>query len=187
VEPVPVPATPPPQVAVATPPPEKPREPLVPVAPPPPDRPLAVVQVPQVIPPPAPVRPREYITGPARPSPITPILGGGDPDEPVATATSEDWRSFVASGDNYMRFRKTDDAIEAYEAAIEAAVANPKSVPPNEFSRVCMSLGALQIQNGSPAEARRTLIQGRQFLIRNKGAAGAIGQIEGMLKKLPRD
>ena len=100
---------------------------------------------------------------------------------------SEDWRTFVTSGDNYLRFRKTDAAIEAYEAALEVAQANPRSVPPGEFSRVCMSLGALQIQNGSPAEARRTLVQGRQFLIRNKGAAGSIGQIEGMLKKLPRD
>ena len=188
VEPVVVPATLPPQVAVATPPPEKPREPLVPVAPPPPDRPIAVVEVPQVMPPPVPVRPREFITGPARPSPITPILGGGgDPATPEGLPVSEDWRTFVDSGDNYLRSRKTDDAIEAYEAALEVAQANPRSVPPGEFSRVCMSLGALQIQNGSPAEARRTLVQGRQFLIRNKGAAGSIGQIEGMLKKLPRD
>ena len=183
-----VPATPPPQVAVATPPPEKPHEPLVPVATPPPDRPVAVVQVPQVMPPPVVPRPREFITGPQRPAPITPILGGGvDPAVSGGTVVSEDWRAFVTSGDSYMRFRKTDDAIEAYEAALEAAQANPKSVPPNEFSRVCLSLGALQIQNGSPAEARRTLIQGRQFLIRNKGAAGSIGQIEGMLKKLPTD
>ncbi len=182
VEPVVVPATPPP-IAVATPPPEKPHEPVVPVAPPPPDRPVAVVQVPPVVP-----RPREFINGPARPAPITPILGaGGNPAAPGGTLVSEDWRIFVTSGDNFMRFRKTDDAIEAYESAIEAAQANPKSVPPAEFSRVCMSLGALQIQNGSPAEARRTLIQGRQFLIRNKGAVGSIGQIEGMLKKLPTD
>ena len=186
-EPVVVPATPP-QVAVATPPPEKPREPVVPVAPPPPDRPIAVVQVPQVMPPPVLVRPREFITGPARPPPITPILGGGEePVESGGAGVSEDWRTFVTSGDNYLRFRKTDAAIEAYEAALEVAQANPRSVPPGEFSRVCMSLGALQIQNGSPAEARRTLVQGRQFLIRNKGAAGSIGQIEGMLKKLPRD
>ncbi len=184
----PEPKTEPPQVAVATPPPEKSREPVVPVAPPPPDRPIAVVQVPQVMPPPVLVRPREFITGPARPPPITPILGGGEePVESGGAGVSEDWRTFVTSGDNYLRFRKTDHAIEAYEAALEVAQANPRSVPPGEFSRVCMSLGALQIQNGSPAEARRTLVQGRQFLIRNKGAAGSIGQIEGMLKKLPRD
>ena len=141
---------------------------------------------------------REYetlaITGGPRVTPVTPMTPGtssfppsGGPPEIETPLAPNDWRSFVSSGDNLMRRRRTDEAIDAYAEALEVAQANPKGVVPAEFGRVCMSLGALQIQNGSPAEARRTLIEGRQFLLRNKGPAGTISQIEEVLKKLPRD
>ncbi|MCE9609744.1 MAG: protein kinase [Chthoniobacter sp.] len=184
VDPVVVPPTPVPQIAVVPPPPEPPREPVVPVATPKPDRPIAVVEVPTAIPPRVP--PREYITGPARPIPITPITGGGG--EPGgAVPPTDEWHTFVASGDSYLRFRRTDDAIEAYASAMEAAQANPKGIAPAEFGRVCMSLSSLQLQNGSQPEARRTLIEGRQFLIRNKGPASAIAQMENLLRKIQKE
>ena len=184
-------------VAAAT--PEKTHEPVAPVAPPPRDTPIAVAEVktpmpaatPRVTaPPPGAVT----ITGGPRVTPVTPMTPGtssfppsGGPPEIETPLAPNDWRSFVSSGDNLMRRRRTDEAIDAYAEALEVAQANPKGVVPAEFGRVCMSLGALQIQNGSPAEARRTLIEGRQFLLRNKGPAGTISQIEEVLKKLPRD
>ena len=134
------------------------------------------------------------ITGGPRIAPVTPMTQGNTgappavaPPEIETPLVPNDWRTFVSSGDNLMRRRRTDEAIDAYAEALEIAQANPKGVLPAEFGRVCMSLGALQIQNGSPAEARRTLIEGRQFLLRNKGPAGTISQIEDVLKKLPRD
>ena len=134
------------------------------------------------------------ITGGPRVTPVTPMTSGNQSAPPISAPPeietplqSNDWRTFVTNGDNMMRRRHTDEAIDAYAEAIEVAQANPKGVSPAEFGRVCMSLGALQIQNGSPSEARQTLIGGRQFLLRNKGPAGTITQIEEILKKLPRD
>ncbi len=170
---------------------EKSHEPVAPVAPPPPETPVAVavVKTPSV----QPGSSVSQITpsigpGNTRITPINPAAGtGGTTPEPETPLLTNDWRTFVSNGDNLMRRRHTEEAIDTYAEAIEVAQANPKGVSPTEFGRVCMSLGALQIQNGSPAEARRTLIEGRQFLLRNKGPAGTIGQIEEVLKKLPRD
>ena len=168
---------------------EKGHEPVAPVAPPPVEKPIAVAVV--RTPPVVPVQPGvSQLVPPAgsgntRITPANPpIVAPPEPETPLLT---NDWRTFVSNGDNLMRRRHTEEAIDAYAEAIEVAQANPKGVSPTEFGRVCMSLGALQIQNGSPAEARRTLIEGRQFLLRNKGPAGTIGQIEDVLKKLPRD
>ena len=189
-----------PEILLAATTPEKMHEPVAPVAPPPPDTPIAVAVV-KTPPPAATPRltqiPPGAITvtgGPQRPpvTPMSPPLSGGTPPLSVAPEIetplqSSDWRTFVANGDNYLRRRRTDDAIDAYAEALEVAQTNPKGVLPQEYGRVCMSLGSLQIQNGSPAEARRTLIEGRQFLIKNRGPASSIEQIEGVLKKLPRD
>ena len=175
---------------------EKSHDPVVPVAPPPSDPPVAVA----VVRPPPAASPRlaqidpnqTTIIGGPRMTPVTPLTSGPQvgpltPPEIETPLQSNDWRTFVSNGDNMMRRRHTDEAIDAYAEAIEVAQANPKGVSPSEFGRVCMSLGALQIQNGSPAEARRTLIEGRLFLLKNKGPAATIGQIEEILKKLPRD
>ena len=189
-----------PEILLAATTPEKMHEPVAPVAPPPPDTPVAVAVV-KTPPPAATPRltqiPPGAITvtgGPQRPpvTPMSPPLSGGAPPVSVAPEIetppqSSDWRTFVANGDNYLRRRRTDDAIDAYAEALEVAQTNPKGVSPQEYGRVCMSLGSLQIQNGSPAEARRTLIEGRQFLLKNRGPASSIEQIEGVLKKLPRD
>ncbi len=177
---------------------EKGHDPVVPVAPPPSDPPVAVavVKTPPIIPPgTTQLNPTQTtITGGPRTMPVTPLISGTQVAPPISTQTEvetpllpNDWKSFVTNGDNLMRRRHTDEAIDAYAEALEVAQQNPKNVLPVEFGRVCMSLGALQIQNGSPAEARRTLIEGRQFLLKNKGSAGTIGQIEEILKKLPRD
>ena len=133
------------------------------------------------------------IIGGPRITPVTPMTNGPAVAPPSVQPEIEtrpqpdDWRTFVSSGDNLMRRRRTDEAIDAYAEALEVAQANPKGVSMQEFGRVCMSLGALHIQNSSPAEARRVLIEGRLFLLKNKGPAGSIDQIEGVLKKLPRD
>ena len=194
------PATPELLLAAATPavPMEKAHEPVAPVTPPPADAPVAVAAVKT----PATVSPRTTqlgptqttITGGPRITPVTPMASGSQIAPPTSAQPEtetplvpNDWRTFVSNGDNMMRRRHTDEAIDAYAEAIEVAQANPKGVSPTEFGRVCMSLGALQIQNGSPAEARRTLIEGRQFLLKTKGPVGTIGQIEEILKKLPRD
>jgi hypothetical protein len=100
---------------------------------------------------------------------------------------TSDWAALVASGDNLMRRRQTDEAIDAYSQAIEIAQSNPKNVSAADFGQVCLRLGNLQIQNGATAEAKRTLIEGRAFLLRSKGPASTVEQIESMLKKLPRD
>ena len=133
------------------------------------------------------------ITGGPRTTPVTPMTPGSyvappvTPQEIETPLQSNDWKTFVANGDNMMRRRHTDEAIDAYAEALEVAQANSKGVSLTDYGRVCTSLGALQIQNGSPAEARRTLIEGRQFLLKNKGPSATIGQIEEILKKLPRD
>ena len=188
-------------VAASTPaaPMEKPREPVAPVAPPPSDPPVAVAVAKTPLPPVPPRAtqlnpPQPTITGGPRISPVTPMTSGPQVPPPISVPPavetpllSDDWRSFVASGDNYMRRRQTDDAIDAYAEALEVAQANPKNVALAEFGRVCMSLSSLQLQNGSQPEARRTLIQGRLFLIKNKGPASTISQMEEILKKLQRE
>jgi hypothetical protein len=142
---------------------------------------VAVVQ--QVMPP-------QY-TGPrvssiTPPTPVPPPTYVG-PSEPVTPLVTNDWVALVASGDNLMRRRQTDEAIDAYSQALEIAQENPKNVSAADYGQVCLKLGTLQIQSGATAEAKRTLIDGRSFLLRSKGPSGTIEQIESMLKKLPRD
>jgi hypothetical protein len=171
----PVPATPAP-IAMVTPPPH---EPVAPVATPPPDRPVAVQQV--NIPS---YTPRVTSLVPvATPVPMTNNVYVPPEPEPAAS----DWAALVASGDNLMRRRQTDEAIDAYSQAIEIAQSNPKNVSATEYGQVCLKLGSLQIQTGATAEAKRTLIDGRAFLLRTNGPASVREQIEGMLRKLPRD
>ena len=176
---------------------EKSHDPVVPVANPPPDSPVAVV-----IKPPSPATPRvglgsqgqtTIIGGPASP-PVTPMRPGPQVAPPIYTAPitgtpllSDGWSGLVASGDDLMFRRRPDEAIDAYAEAIEGAIANPKNVSLTEFGRVCMSLSSLQLQNGSQPEARRTLIQGRLFLLKNKGPAATVSQIEERLKKLQHE
>ncbi len=170
---------------------EKPREPVAPVANPPSDPPVAVAVVktplPQVPPRVTQLTPSQ-IPGSTRITPANPV------PPPIVTPPAvetpllpDDWRSFVASGDNLMRRRRSDEAVDAYAEALEVAQANPKNVSLAEYGRVCMSLSSLQLQNGSQPEARRTLIQGRLFLIKNKGPAGTISQMEEILKKLQKE
>ena len=183
----PLPAALPIAAVPPAPPVDKPREPVVPVPAPPSERPVAVIEVRPAVPPRvSQIIPPVFTKDPdPRLTPVNPVPPPIDPSEtPLLT---DDWRSYVASGDNLMRRRQTDEAIDAYADALQAAQANPKGVPPAEFGRVCMSLGALQIQNGATAEARRTLIEGRKFLLTNKAPGETINQIESMLKKLPRD
>ncbi len=179
--------------STASPPVEKPKDPVVMLPSPPPDRPVAVATVAVPIPPVQPratqiVPPQTGIVGSPRITSVSPLSPTVEtPAETETALLPNDWRAFVASGDNFIRRRRTDDAIDAYATAIEVAQENPKNVATGEFAQVCMRLGNLQIQNGATAEARRTLIEGRLFLLRTKAAGGSIDQIESMLKKLPRD
>ncbi len=156
-------------------------DPVAPVPPPPPDRPVAVVStpVPQAT-------PRLVQVFPATPPPFVPVRPP-DPVPPPPPAPTDDWREMVTAGDNFMRRRQTDEAIDAFAEALEAAKANPKSVHLPDYARVCQNLGALQLQNGSTSEARRTLIEGRTFLIKNNGSPTAIELLSNQLRKLPRE
>ena len=188
-------------VAAATPPAPmgKPREPVAPVTAPPSDPPVAVAVVKTPLPPVPPratqLNPTQTtITGGPRISPVTPMTGGPQVVPPLSVPPavetpllSDDWRSFVASGDNYMRRRQTDDAIDAYASALEVARDNPKNVSPADYGRVCMALSSLQLQNGSQPEARRTLKEGRIFLQSIKGPPGTIQQMENLLMKIQRE
>ncbi len=192
--PAPPMATPAPLLAAATPVPmEKSHEPVAPVPAPPTERPVAVAQIPVVpvqrnnqILPPQYGAPR--VTGITPPVAIAPPPVFDPPPENTGTPLlANDWSALVASGDNLMRRRQTDDAIDAYYQAIEIAQSNPKGVSAEQFGRVCMSLSSLQLQNGSQPEAKRTLIEGRRFLMTNKGSAATIQQIEGLLRKLQKE
>ena len=175
----PAPATPAPVM-------EKPSDPVVSVPPPPPDRPIAVAELR------TPVQPRQPgVSGlippssPAYQRPITPPVYIAPP-EPVAVL-SNDWNGLVATADNLMRRRRTDEAIDVYAEALEIAQQNPKNVSLAEFGRVCVSLGNLLNQNRSRDEARATLINGRLFLLKNKGPGTSVEQIENLLRKLPKE
>jgi len=190
VEPIVAAATPAPQIAAATPapPPEKPREPVAPLPPPVSERPVAVAEVRapmQQLPPRVSQLTPPQISNYPRAIPVAPPVVA--PPETGTPLLTNDWSALVASADNLMRRRQTDDAIEAYAQALEVAQTNPKSVAPGEFGRVCMSLSGLQLQNGSQPEARRTLIDGRRFLINNKGPASTIQQMENLLRKLQHE
>jgi len=190
VEPVVLATTPAPQIAAATPPPpmEKPREPVAPVAPPPSERPVAVAEVGAPmgqLPPRVSQLTPPQISNYPRAIPVAPPVVA--PPEAGTPLLTNDWSALVASADSLMRRRQTEDAIEAYAQAVEYAQGNPKGVAPGEFGRVCMSLSSLQLQNGSQPEARRTLIEGRRYLINNKGPAGTIQQMENLLRKLQHE
>ncbi len=169
---------------------ETPHEPVVPIPAPPAERPIPVSENPPLVAspgtqvsPPAIVPGTPVITVPS----VTPPLIITPPDSIDSEIISHDWVAFVATGDNCVRRRQFDEAIEAYTEAMDAAQANPKGVSPEEFCRVCKSLGSLQISHGSAAEARRTLTSGRQFLLKVKASPSTVSQVEAILKKLPRD
>jgi serine/threonine protein kinase len=169
---------------------ETPREPVVPIPAPPAERPIPVSEnPPPVAPPGVQVSPPAILSGAPGitvPSATPPLVN--DPSSSIeAEILPHDWVAFVATGDNCVRRRQFDEAIEAYTEAMDAAQANPKGVSPEEFCRVCKSLGSLQISHGSAAEARRTLTGGRQFLLKVKASPSTVSQVEAILKKLPRD
>ncbi len=127
---------------------------------------------------PVPVQPRVAQSVPPPASPLPPE---------ASLLPTTDWSALVTSGDDSLRRRRTDDAIDAYASALEVAHENPKIAPLADYGRVCLSLSSLQLQNGSPAEARRTLIEGRKFLIAKKSPASTIEQVENVLRKIPRE
>ena len=169
---------------------ETPREPVVPIPAPPAERPIPVsVNLPPVVPPVSQESPPAIVPGPSvTPLPgVTPPVIVGPPGVTEPEISLHDWVAFVTTGDNHVRRRQFDEAIGAYTEAMDAAQANPKGVSPEEFCRVCKSLGSLQISLGSAAEARRTLTTGRQFLLKVKAPPSTVSQVEAILKKLPRD
>ncbi len=179
-----------PLVAAATPPPatpapamEKPTEPVAPLPPPPRDPPTAVAVVQN---PPQPRQPgvSGIIPPYQRPPTAPPVYIA--PPEPVAVL-SNDWNGLVATADKLMSRRRTDEAIDVYAEALEIAQQNPKNVSMAEFGRVCASLGNLLNQHRSRDEARATLINGRLFLLKNKGPGTSVEQIENLLRKLPKE
>jgi serine/threonine protein kinase len=182
-----------PMASASTPAPvEKPTEPVAPVPAPPQEKPVAVATV--TIP--AQPKPAQGQTqnNNARITPVAPVpqyvpppATGVMPREATAPVVGNDFKALVAQGDGFMKRRQTEDAIEAYSRAIEVAEDNPRSVPPSEFGQICLRLGTLQISNGSAAEARQTLIGGRNFLINAKAPRGTVDQIESVLKRLPRE
>ncbi len=174
---------------------DKGHEPVVPVAPPPVVDPIVVKPPPAATPRFAqgPVNPGTTIIGGPRMAPGTGINGGPGTitqADPRLTAEQDflpnDWKTFVAEGDNFMRRRRTEEAIRSYESAIDVAGDNPKSVNVADYGRVCMALSSLQLQNGSQPEARTTLLNGRKFLKSNNGPASMVQQIEGLLIKLQK-
>ena len=191
------PATIPILMAAAT--PEKTHEPVAPVPPPPHDPPVAVPEVKTTMPPVSPriatdIGTQTTMTGGPRITPASPITQGGtvppltgSPPPIDPGLLPNDWRTFVSDGDKAMRWRKTEDAIDAYSSALEVARDNPKTVSPVEYGRVCMALSSLQLQNGSQPEARRTLIDGRKFLLSIKGPSNTVQQMEGLLMKIQKE
>ena len=156
-------------VAAAT--PVKTHEPLAPVATPKPEPPVAVRNPPEIsqISPP-PVIPR------SAPVPA-PVVAPPEPETPLLNT----WPGKVAEGDNLMRRHKTEEAIDSYAEALDLAQSNPKVVFAADYGRVCMALAGLQLQGGSDAEARRTLIEGRKFLLSIKASPATIQQMERQL------
>ena len=181
-------------LAAATP-AEKPHEPPVPLPALPHDPPTAGTKMPAPpVPPSTPLGGPTTVVGGPRFSPGTgisavpgtiPPVNSRPPVEPEYLPN--DWKAFVSKGESLQRRGRTDEAMDAYAEAIDVATNNPKMVPPAEFARVCMSLGTLQIQNGSTSEARRTFKEGLDYLTKNKGPASAVEQLKNQLMKLPRE
>jgi hypothetical protein len=105
------------------------------------------------------------------------------------------WRDAMRDGEELLRQRRAEDAVEAYYHALRLASESDPPAPPFEIARLCQRLGTLQAQFGSGAEARATLLRGRTILqnlkVKDKSPSDdttrLLGDIDAALKRLPAD
>ena len=119
------------------------------------------------------------------------------PNNPSQTAPPvavEEWQRFSEQGDLLVKRRDPDAAIQAYEQAIASAEESATPVAVAEIARLCLKMGSLEAALGSTAEARGSFEHGKRVLLdaRSAGklppeAQQALAELEGNLRRLPRD
>jgi exonuclease VII small subunit len=104
------------------------------------------------------------------------------------------WQKLSDHADLLAKRRDPDSAIEVYQDAILEAERAAPPAPPAEVGRLYSKIGALEAGLGSLDEARASFESGRKLLqrARSNGKLDAdglqvLGEIEGRLRKLPRD
>ncbi len=119
------------------------------------------------------------------------------PNNPSQTAPPvavEEWQRFSEQGDLLVKRRDPDAAIQAYEQAITSAEESTTLVAPADIARLCLKMGALEAALGSTAEARGSFEHGKRLLLEARSAGKlppeaqqALAELEGNLRRLPRD
>lgn len=121
---------------------------------------------------------------------LGPNTGPNNPSEVVV----EEWQRFAERAELLVKKRDPDAAIEAYEHAITSAEESATPVNVAEIARLCWKMGSLEVALGSTAEARGSFEHGKRLLLEARSAGKlapdalqALAEIEGSLRRLPRD
>jgi hypothetical protein len=120
-----------------------------------------------------------------------------NPNNPAQTSPPiavEEWQRFAEQAELSVKRRDPNAAIEAYEQAIASAEESVTPVNIAEVARLCWKMGSLEAALGSTAEARGSFEHGKRLLLEARSAgklapdaAQALAEIEGSLRRLPRD
>jgi hypothetical protein len=109
-------------------------------------------------------------------------------------AVLADWQRYAEQAEGLMKQRDPDAAIQAYEQAISSAEESVQPVSVIEIARLCHKMGSLEAALGSTAEARGSFEHGKRLIQQAKvagklppDALHVLGEIEGSLRRLPRD
>jgi hypothetical protein len=106
----------------------------------------------------------------------------------------ERWKRLAEEAERFVRRRDPDNALTTFGDAIEAAETATPPAPALEIAKLCQRLAGLEASLGSTAEARGSLEHGKRLLLEARAAGKlapdavqTLGEIEGTLRRLPRD
>lgn len=166
--------------------------------PPPTPTPVAPTPVPVSVAPtltPPPVPTTTAVTQIAPPAPAKPGETPLQPDAGIAlppVGGIPEWQKLAERADVLLKRRDPDAAVQAFDQAI--AIAEESAVPAAEIARLCLKMGSIEVALGSTGEARGSFEQGKRILLQSKvggklpaEAAQVLAEIEGNLRRLPKD
>jgi serine/threonine protein kinase len=151
---------------------------------------LSAVEIPSV-------PPRVVAANPDMASTVAQLGPNPNPSNPTNSSpvvVLAEWQRYAEQAELLVKRRDPDAAIQAYEQAISAAEESLTPVSVAEIARLCIKMGSLESALGSTAEARGSFEHGKRLLIQARSggklppeAAQALAELEGNLRRLPRD